>query len=267
MSRMAIAIRRVVAPNPGPMTGQGTNSYLVGERAVALVDPGPQSAAHADALLAAVPPGGRIVAILVTHGHADHVDGAAELKARTGARLYGHAALSGVEAPLSDGDTLSVDGHALTALATPGHADDHLCFWLPSARVAFSGDLVAGAGTVVLSQTPGSLGRYLASLERLLALGESRILPGHGPEVEDGPARLREYVEHRAMREAQIVAALGGGPLAVDALVARLYADVPSGLRPMAARNVRAHLELLEERGRVRAREGEWRIVGGCAEQ
>ena len=257
---MALAIRRLTAPNPGPMTGQGTNSYLVGERKVALVDPGPASAAHADALLAAVPPGGRIVAILATHGHGDHVDGLADLKARTGAEVFGHAALPGVEAALADGETVSVDGCELVALATPGHADDHLSFWLPSERVLFAGDLVAGAGTVVLSQTPGSLGRYLSSLEKLLALGSFRILAGHGPELADGPAKLREYLAHRAMREAQIVEVLRSGPSTVDDLVARLYADVPKGLHPMAARNVNAHLGLLEERGRARVDGGRWRL-------
>lgn len=258
---MALSIRRVTAPNPGPMTSAGTNSYLIGERAVALVDPGPASAAHADALLAAVPPGGRIVAILATHGHGDHADGLAELRARTGAAVFGHPALPGVERALADGEMLRVEGHELVALATPGHADDHLCFWLAGERVLFAGDLVAGVGTVVLSQTPGSLGRYLASLERLLSLGDFRILAGHGPEVADGPAKLREYLAHRAMREAQIVDALGAGPRSVDELVARLYADVPAGLHPMAARNVRAHLELLEERGLATSDGDRWRLA------
>lgn len=259
-------IRRVVAPNPGPMTGDGTNTYLLGEREVAVVDPGPASAEHTAAVLAAVPPGGQVAAILVTHGHGDHLGGAAALRERTGAELLGHRDLPGVERVLRDGETLGLDGREIVVLATPGHADDHLCFWLPDARVVFAGDLVAGAGTVVLSQTPGSLGRYLASLERLLALGASTVLPGHGPAIADGPAKVREYLAHRRMREDQIVDALRAGPLTVDELVAGLYAEVAPGLHPMAARNVRAHLELLEERGQARVQEDRWRILDGYTE-
>jgi glyoxylase-like metal-dependent hydrolase (beta-lactamase superfamily II) len=260
MADLPKMVRRVLAPNPGPMTGQGTNTYLLGEREVAVVDPGPADDAHTAVVLAAVPPGGRVVAILVTHGHADHLGGVAELKARTGAGLFGHRNLPGVEGVLDDGETLGLGGREIVAFTTPGHADDHLCFWLPDARLLLAGDLVAGVGTVVLSQTPGSLGRYLASLERLLTLGPFTLLPGHGPTIADGPARLREYLAHRAMREAQIVDSLRAGPATVDQLVARLYADVPVGLHPMAARNVRAHLELLEEKGRARVTGPEWTL-------
>src|SRR5205823_2092421 len=167
----------------------------------------------------------------------------------------------GVERRLGDGETVDVDGRQLRTLATPGHAEDHLCFWLADARLLFTGDLVAGVGTVVLSDRPGSLGRYLASLEKVLALGDSTVLPGHGPTIPDGPAKLREYLEHRAMRERQIVAALADGPATVDGLVARLYVDTPANLHPMAARNVRAHLELLEERGRAQPDARAWRLL------
>jgi len=254
-------VRRLLAPNPSSMTGQGTNSYLVGEREVAVVDPGPASPAHVEALLAAAPPGGRVAAILVTHGHGDHTGAVAGLKARTGAPVLGHADLPGVDRPLGDGERLTVDGRELAVLGTPGHAEDHLCFWLSDARALFAGDLVAGVGTVVLSELPGTLGRYLASLQKLLALGPFTLLPGHGPAVPDGPAKVREYLAHRATREAQIVAALADGPATVEALVARIYRDTPTSLHAMAARNVRAHLELLEAKGQVQVTDGLWALL------
>src|SRR5688500_17008522 len=143
------------------MTGDGTNTYLIGERLVAVVDPGPDDARHVEAILAAVPPGGRVGAILLTHGHADHAGGVARLRERSGATLHAHAAVPGVERALGDGERLRLDGVTVEALATPGHADDHLCFWLSERQLLFSGDLVVGRGTVVLSDSPGALGRYL----------------------------------------------------------------------------------------------------------
>jgi glyoxylase-like metal-dependent hydrolase (beta-lactamase superfamily II) len=182
------------------------------------------------------------------------------LRERTGAQIYGHAALAGVDVVLADGQEVDLSGWRVRALETPGHADDHLCFWVPDGRLLFAGDLVAGQGTIVLADRPGALGQYMESLERMLALGPSTILAGHGPVVQDGPAKLREYVEHRLARERQIVAALADGPLTVGELVARIYVETPPGLLPMAARNVRAHLERLAGLGSV-APDGEgWRI-------
>jgi hydroxyacylglutathione hydrolase len=254
-----VGLRRLVAPNPSPMTGDGTNTYLIGRTDVAVVDPGPAISDHVAAVLAALPPGGRVAAILLTHGHADHAGAVAALRQRTGAPVFGHAGLPDVDRPLEDGAGLDLAGERIEALATPGHADEHLCFWLPGPRVLLSGDLIAGRGTVVLSQTPGALSRYLASLERLRSLGRFALLPGHGPPIEDGASKVAEYLAHRAMRERQIVAALADGAATVDDLVARLYAETPPALHPMAARNVRAHLERLAELGQARQEGGHWR--------
>jgi glyoxylase-like metal-dependent hydrolase (beta-lactamase superfamily II) len=268
-------IRRLVAPNPGLMTGAGTNTYLLanGAGAVAVIDPGPDDPRHLDAILAAAAPLGRITAICVTHGHVDHLPGAAPLAERlraarpdrAGVAVHGHARLPGVEHALADGATLRVaPGLELVALETPGHTDDSLCYWDAAARALFTGDLVAGAGTVVVDDAPGGLGRYLASLARLAGLGRCAVYPGHGPPLEDGQAKIEEYLRHRARREAEVLAVLEAGPATVDRIVAVVYPDVPPGLVAMAARNVRAHLGKLRDEGRVRAgADGRWRLGAG----
>lgn len=261
---VAPGVRPVLAPNPGPMTGAGTNSYVVEDdsgRQAVVVDPGPDLPQHVEALAAMLGPR-RPVAVLVTHGHADHLGAAAALSARVGAPVLGHPSLPGVDRGLEDGAVVAVGTRRIEALATPGHADDHLCFWMPGERLLFTGDLVAGSGTVVLAESPGALGQYLASLRRLRALGPSTILPGHGPVVGDGGAKIDEYLAHRAAREAQILEALlRGGAADIASLVGRLYADTPPGLHPMAARNVRAHLDLLAERGIAAEADGRWRLL------
>jgi glyoxylase-like metal-dependent hydrolase (beta-lactamase superfamily II) len=139
---------------------------------------------------------------------------------------------------------------------------DHLCFWVADRRLLFSGDLVAGAGTIVLSDVPNALTLYLDSLARVLALGPSTLLPGHGPIVADGQAKVQEYVDHRLARERQIVSALVAAPATVEELVARIYIDTPAALHNAAARNVRAHLERLAVFGRATAVSGRWRLMG-----
>jgi glyoxylase-like metal-dependent hydrolase (beta-lactamase superfamily II) len=257
-------IQRVLAPNAGPMTGAGTNTYLVhdGAGTVAVVDPGPKDPRHLQAILEAARLLGHIASILVTHGHLDHLPGAVPLCERTGAPLVGHARLPRVNKEVADGDEWAVGRVMLTAFETPGHTDDSLCYWEPSERALFTGDLVAGAGTVIVDDSPGGLVRYMSSLERLLALGESRIYPGHGPIVDDGPGKLREYLSHRSEREKQIVAVLArDGPITVPKIVEQVYVGLAPELVPMAQRNVRAHLDKLTLEGRAAEQDGAWRLT------
>jgi glyoxylase-like metal-dependent hydrolase (beta-lactamase superfamily II) len=244
------------------MTGRGTNTYLIGTREVVVVDPGPDIPEHVEAIVAAAgDDGGRIVAQLLTHGHSDHLGGAALVKARTAAPIFGHARLPGVDQIVGDGEEIELGEARFTAYETLGHADDHLCYRLSPGWTLFTGDLVAGSGTVVLSQTSGSLTRYLASLQRMYDLGPMTLMPGHGPTVPDGRARIKEYLEHRATRERQIADALLAGPASVDVLVRRIYVETPRELYAMAAHNVQAHLEHLAVQGRVAVNGSEWRLI------
>lgn len=255
VSGTAVVVERVLAPNPGLMTGTGTNTYLVrspGDRGLVVVDPGPDDPRHLGAILEAAQPVGEVQAILVTHGHADHLPAARPLRERTGAPILGHARLPGVDRALADDESWPVGSGRLQALETPGHTDDSLCYWDPVGRALFTGDVVAGAGTVIVDDAPGGLARYLASLRRLERLGTSRVYPGHGPLVEDGRARVRAYLDHRAAREQQVLAVLRArGRCTVQEVVAAVYAEVPDALLPMAARNVRAHLRKLADEHRA----------------
>lgn len=251
----------VPAPNPSPLTGLGTNTYLIGERDVVVVDPGPDISEHAEATLDAVRQvGGQISALLVTHGHRDHLPAAYRLRARTAAPIFAHPAIPDVNRPLQHGDEIVFDGRQIVAYETPGHSNDHLCFWIGAERLLFAGDLVAGVGTIVLSESPGSLTQYLTSLEAMLALDPLTIFPGHGPIVRDGLGKIQEYLAHRARREQQIIEVLRNGPATVGALVRRLYVDIEPELYPLAARNVGAHLDLLARQERVSSRDSEWHL-------
>lgn len=277
VQRIEPGLRAVLAPNPSAFTGAGTNSYIVGEGEVAVIDPGPRDPAHLAALLAALSPEERVARIVVTHAHLDHSALARELAARTGAPVLGfgpaHAGRSATmarlaaeglagggegvdgdfvpDALLADGDLVKGDGWHLTALHTPGHFAGHLC--LAWGERLFSGDLVMGWATSLVSPPDGDMAAYMASLHRLAQGRWSRLYPGHGAPVEDPAARIAELVAHRRAREGAILAALAGGPLTLQALTARVYADTPPALHPAAARNALAHLIALCEDGRATA--------------
>lgn len=263
---VAPGVSRLLAPNPSPMTGDGTNTYLVGDTEIAVIDPGPALAPHLEAILAEVARRrGRIAALLVSHAHQDHLPAAYLLRERTSAPILAHSSIPGRDQALADGEQLTVGSSDFVAYETPGHASEHLCFWIVSQRLLFTGDLVAGAGTVVLAAEPGSLTAYLSSLRRMAELGSSTILPGHGPVVPDGLAKIEEYLAHRSDRDRQILKVLRDGPATVDTLVKRIYRETPPALRAMATRNVSAHLERLADLGEVKAQDSVWslRVPGG----
>jgi glyoxylase-like metal-dependent hydrolase (beta-lactamase superfamily II) len=224
-------IARIVAPNPGPMTGAGTNTYLYGSDPCVVIDPGPDHAGHLDAIRATAEGRGGIGVVLLTHSHGDHADGAERL---------------GVEVILpSDGE----EHGALRALATPGHAADHVCF--VAGAVCFSGDLVLGEGSTFVPPDGGSLAAYMASLRLLQAEPIELICPGHGPWITDPAAKIAEYIEHREMRERRLLAALDRGERSREALLAEVWDDVPPAMRPAAAMVMEAHLQKLEAEGRL----------------
>ena len=235
---MSPDVERLTAPNPGPMTLEGTNTYLVGRGPAAVIDPGPAADAHIEAVRLAAERRGGIGAVLLTHDDADHLDG---------------VELLGIEpARPADGETVA----GLIAIATPGHAAEHLSFLLSDAGgrfACFCGDLILGTGSTIVGprRLGGSLADYLGSLERLRDLDLTVLYPGHGPEVDDPRAKIEEYIEHRMMRERRLVAALDRGERSREALLDEVWDDVPRQLRPAAAIAMEAHLEKLDEEGRL----------------
>jgi glyoxylase-like metal-dependent hydrolase (beta-lactamase superfamily II) len=247
------AFRTVTAANSSPYTLDGTNTYLLGRGRAVVIDPGPDDPAHVGAVLDDIRGGGGAAAlILVTHSHADHLGAAAALAAGTGAPVR---RWEGGDRPLRDGEVVEADGIALRTLHTPGHAADHVVFHWAQQRVLFSGDLILGAGTVVLQARDGALEQYLASLERVAALDLALIAPGHGPLIADPRAKVAEYVAHRRMREGQVLEALAGGARTPGEIAGVIYRDLDPALHPAAENTVRAHLMKLVREGRAR-REG-----------
>jgi glyoxylase-like metal-dependent hydrolase (beta-lactamase superfamily II) len=223
-------VLRLVAPNPGPMTLAGTNTYLVGASPAYVIDPGPADAGHAEAIAAAAAARGGIGGVLITHSHADHAGGA---------RL--------LEAPLLSPADAAKAG--LASLATPGHAADHVCYL--RGRLCFSGDLVLGEGSSYVPPDGGSLAAYLESLRRLRALELDLIAPGHGPWIRNPAAKLDEYLEHRLERERRLVAELERGERSRARLLDAVWDDIPAELRPAAAVVMEAHLQKLQAEGRL----------------
>ncbi len=246
---MTVRIRRVLAPNPGPFTLEGTNTWVVGEGPSVVIDPGPDHPGHLLAVLDEAEP---VEAILLTHHHDDHAEGASRLAAASSAPVLAFRPAAG-ETRVADGEMVGAGEVRLRAVHAPGHTPDHLVFLLDDERALFTGDAVLGRGTSVVDPPEGDMGDYLRSLRAMQALGAERVYPGHGPLVVDAPARLREYVEHRALRERQIVESLARGPATSAELVPGIYGhEVPDSLHPAAGRSVLAHLLKLEREGRVR---------------
>ena len=240
-------IQRVLAPNPGPFTGPGTNTWVVGDASeVVVIDPGPVERAHADAIEGVVGPR-KVRAVIVTHTHPDHAPLANPLSRTFSSQALGYA--PGPEfSPdelLADGSEVVFAASSLRVLHTPGHAEDHLCFEM--GRVLFTGDHIMGGSSVMVED----LGPYMASLERLRAETWDRMYPGHGPEIEDPGTVIDWYIAHRLQREGEILAAVNDGSRTVDDIVEVVYADVDSALHPLAARNVVTHLRKLADDGRV----------------
>src|SRR5215469_3447425 len=248
-------VRRVIAPNPGPFTGPGTNTWILGDGpALVEIDPGPDDEDHLAALGRAV--GAHAVGVvLVTHGHADHLELAERYAGLHHARVARYP-------DLADGDVVRVGALNLTALHTPGHAPDHLAFWMPDDRVLFTGDLVLGRGSSMVTYPEGDVAAYLRSLERVAALRPRLLFPGHWDPVQEAEAKIEEYRTHRRARETQLVEELerGGGGTATE-LTERVYAAELAGspareqLLRAAEMTLRAHLRKLVEEGRVTERE------------
>jgi glyoxylase-like metal-dependent hydrolase (beta-lactamase superfamily II) len=239
----------ILAPNPGPFTLEGTNTWIVGADPAIVIDPGPSEPPHLEAVIDAAGP---IGAILLTHHHLDHAPGAAWLAVHAGAPVLA-ARPELEEREVVDGAVIEAGGVSLRVVATPGHAPDHLAFLAEHEGWLFTGDAVLGRGTSVVDPPEGDMAAYLRSLEALRALRPQRLYPGHGPVVERAPEWLDEYLEHRRMRERQVVDALRRtkDPRSPAELASEIYAGYPVELLAAAARSVLAHLQKLQDEGIV----------------
>jgi glyoxylase-like metal-dependent hydrolase (beta-lactamase superfamily II) len=261
-------VTRIVAPNAGVMTGPGTNTYLVGTRELAVVDPGPDDESHVQAILNAG--AGRIRWILCTHTHSDHAPAAARLKALSGAQiaamtapLTDHDVRLDPDRALAPDDLIHIDGLTLRAVHTPGHASNHVCFLLSSNGMLFTGDHIMQGSTVVIWPPDGNMRAYLQSLRRLLEVDMRVLAPGHGYLIETPRAEVERLIQHRLRREDKVRQAVlqVAEPETIEMLLPRAYDDVPKALHAMAALSLQAHLEKLVEDGNIHCSEG--RYSGG----
>ncbi|HUQ03946.1 MAG TPA: MBL fold metallo-hydrolase [Kofleriaceae bacterium] len=267
LTEAAPGIASVALRTPTLPPAAHTACYLVGDGEMVAVDPGSPFPDQQAALVDAVRARGQLVAVLLTHHHGDHVGGAAALAEATGAPIWAHEATA-AELPglaiarlLRDGEVIAIGGRALRVLHTPGHAVGHLVFRDEASAAMIAGDMVAGLGTILIDPDGGHMATYLASLARMIAEGAGALLPSHGPVIADGPAKLREYIAHRLMRERRVRDALGSSPKSAADLCAVAYADTPSFLWPLAQRSLLAHLVKLAEDG-VAVDDGSgWRLL------
>jgi hydroxyacylglutathione hydrolase len=252
-------VGRVLGLNPGMMTGPGTNTYLVGRRDPILIDTGAGVPDYVPLLERYLGERGfsQPARAILTHRHRDHMGGVGQLRARfRGLRvakmIHKDGGLPEPMEDLRDGQTVEGEGATLIPIHTPGHASDHLCYFLVEENALFTGDVILGGSTTVIPSDDGDLADYLDSLRRLQRLDVRRIYPAHGPVIDDAPAKIQEYIDHRMLRERQILEALGDGLLTIPAIVERIYAEVPKALHAMAAMSVESHLKKLRKDGRVR---------------
>lgn len=257
-ARLSPQVAVVLAPNPGFMTGPGTNTYVVGSGPTIVIDPAVADQAYIESVLEIA---GRVTAIAITHRHSDHTGGVAALVERTGAPVlaFGDASVDGVSVrPLAEGDEISAGGSVLRALHTPGHASDHVSYELVDTKSLFAGDNILGEGTAVIAPPDGNMRDYLFSLYRLRGLDLERIYTGHFKALDGGTAVIDEYLAHRAARRGSVLDALDF-PRTADEIVELVYTDTPEQLHPIARFQVVAMLELLEEEGIVEAAGEAWR--------
>jgi glyoxylase-like metal-dependent hydrolase (beta-lactamase superfamily II) len=255
--------------NPGPITGDGNWTWVIDGRVPTLIDAGTGDARHLAGVQHAL--GSRPLAqVLVTHGHVDHASGAPAIAGRFGEAVSFRKMLWPERdakwpvtwLPLRDGDVVDAGDTTLEAVHTPGHAPDHLCFWHAETGTLFCGDLAAKGTTIwIPARLQGDLIDYLASLERVIALKPARLLPAHGPVIDDPQPLLRNYIEHRREREAQIMAALRAGDTTADQVVARVYRGLKESSVPLAVESVTSHLLKLEREGRARRDDHAWSII------
>lgn len=238
-----LGVLRLRAPNPGPLTLSGTNTWVIGRDPAWVIDPGPAIAEHLEALRSALERRGGLGGVAITHEHSDHVEALAALRSSFPAPL----AASRPEAEIALRDGLRFG--PLLALHTPGHSREHYAF--VSERICFTGDAVLGEGSVFISPDPGALAGYLRALERLRARAPEVLCPGHGPAVWDASQRISQYIEHRLERERRLLDALAAGRRGTDELLDAAWSEVPAELRPAAAITLRAHLDKLAEEGRL----------------
>lgn len=265
-AELANGVRRIVAPNPSMMTGPGTNTYLVGNAQLAVIDPGPAIPAHIENIIEKSE--GSIRWILATHTHPDHSPGVASLAAQTGAEVLGIAAPEGAQqdktfAPtrvLADGDALETGEFRLEVVHTPGHASNHLCFRHADLDWLFTGDHVIDGSTVVINPPDGDMKHYIDSLRKCRDLDCAALAPGHGEVIEDPVRAIDWIIDHRLQREAKVLAAVRENPdLTTSELVPHVYQDVAPHLYRLAERSLLAHVLKLEADGAASRENDRWR--------
>ncbi len=269
---ITLNIRRVVAPNASMMTGPGTNTYMIGNKQLAVIDPGPAIDEHADTLVKiANSLGATIRWILCTHTHADHSPGAALLKRLTGAQVFGFPAPAtpgqdrqfAPDQAWQDGSRLDTDEFSLRAVHTPGHASNHLCFLYENEKILFTGDHIMQGSTVVIVPPDGNMAHYLQSLAALKSLDIERLAPGHGDIIHSPQDIIEGLIQHRLMRERKALDKLQSlAPCTLDVLTPAVYDEVPAFLHGLARHSLTAHLLKLRDEGQVIENDQHWHLAG-----